>query len=78
MKKTKTFSQKRIAIEARSRRKVAKAWKQKSESSRYHMAAAKELCEQTMTKLKGELFDGILLRLRGKNDKKVILSKSVL
>lgn len=55
---------------AKARRKVAVAWKRKGKTLRYRTAVAKELCEQTMYDLKQELFDGILLSLKGHNSKK--------
>lgn len=70
MKKIKTFTEKGKEAEAKARRKVAVAWKRKGKTLRYRTAVAKELCGQTMTELKQELFDGILLSLKGRNSKK--------
>lgn len=70
MKKIMSFTEKRKEAEAKARRKVAMAWKRKGETLRYRTAVVKELCGQSMAELKNELFDGILLCLKGRNSKK--------
>lgn len=72
MKKIKIISERRKDAEAKARRMVAMAWKQKNGTLRYRTAAAKELCGQAIVELKQELFDGILLRLKEPNSNKSV------
>ncbi len=62
-------SKRRVArskrIEANARRKVAMNWDKIAYGDRYRRAAAKELCRRTTFLLEEELFDGILLNLKG-------------
>ncbi len=62
-------SKRRVArskrIEANARRKVAMDWDKIAQGTRYRKAAAKEFCRRTTFQLEEELFDGILLNLKG-------------
>lgn len=70
MNNTKKANQKRIQAEANARRQVAKSWALVAQSVRYRKAAVKESCDRLTQILEEELFDGILLNLRGCNDMK--------
>lgn len=50
--------------EAKSRRKIAKDWEYLGKSKRYQKFAVKESCQRSTSKMKEELYDGILLNLR--------------
>lgn len=63
-------NQKRIQAEANARRKVAKNWELVARSVKYRKAAAKESCGRLTQILEEELFDGILLSLKGRNGMK--------
>jgi len=63
-------NQKRIQAEASARRKVAKSWELVAKGVKYRKAAAKESCGRLTQILEGELFDGILLNLKGRNGMK--------
>ena len=63
-------NQKCIQAEANARRKVAKSWALLAKCVRYRKAAAKESCDRLTQILEGELFDGILLNLKGRNGMK--------
>lgn len=63
-------NQKRIQAEANARRKVAKSWELVARGIKYRKAAAKESCGRLTQILEGELFDGILLNLKGRNGMK--------
>ena len=63
-------NQKRIQAEASARRKVAKRWELVAKGVKYRKAAAKESCGRLTQILEGELFDGILLNLKGRNGMK--------
>ena len=63
-------NQKRIQAEANARRKVAKSWELVARGVKYRKAAAKESCGRLTQILEGELFDGILLNLKGRNGMK--------
>ncbi len=56
--------------EANARRKVAKSWELVAKGVKYRKAAAKESCGRLTQILEGELFDGILLNLKGRNGMK--------
>lgn len=56
--------------EASARRKVAKSWELVAKGVKYRKAAAKESCGRLTQILEGELFDGILLNLKGRNGMK--------
>lgn len=58
------------AKEAKIRRKVAKRWDKIAKSVSYQKASTREWCKCETSKLKDELFDGILINLREKNSKK--------
>jgi len=63
-------NQKRIQAEANARRKVAKSWELVARGIKYRKAAAKESCGRLTQILEDELFDGILLNLKGRNGMK--------
>lgn len=63
-------NQKRIQAEANARRKVAKSWELVARGIKYRKAAAKESCGRLTQILEEELFDGILLNLKGRNGMK--------
>ncbi|MGM9686437.1 MAG: hypothetical protein ACI3YI_09485 [Bacteroidaceae bacterium] len=63
-------NQKRIQAEANARRKVAKSWDLVARGVKYRKAAAKESCGRLTQILEEELFDGILLNLKGRNGMK--------
>lgn len=56
--------------EANAQRKVAKSWELVARSGKYRKAAAKESCGRLTQIMEGELFDGILLNLKGRNGMK--------
>ena len=60
----------RKQVEANARRKVVKAWARLANGTKYQTAAVKDVCERTTLQMEEELFDGILLNLRGKNNVK--------
>ena len=62
--------QKVRAKEAKARRKIAKRWDKITQSVSYQKASTRECCRCETSKLKDELFDGILINLREKNSKK--------
>lgn len=70
MNKKISVSERRKETEAKTRRRVARAWAKKGETLFYRTAAAKELCGQAIAELRQELFDGILLQLKEPNNKK--------
>jgi hypothetical protein len=63
-------NQKRIQAEANARRKQAKSWALVAQGVKYRKAAVKESCDCLTQILEEELFDGILLNLRGRNGMK--------
>ena len=63
-------NQKRIQAEANARRKVAKSWELVAKGFKYRKAAAKESCGRLTQILEEELFDGIILNLKGRNGMK--------
>lgn len=63
-------NQKRIQAEANARRKVAKSWELVGKVFKYRKAAAKESCGRLTQILEEELFDGIILNLKGRNGMK--------
>lgn len=63
-------NQKRVYAEANARRKVAKRWTLVAQGVKYRKAAVKESCDRLTRVLEEELFDGILLNLRGRNGKR--------
>ena len=56
--------------EAKIRRKIAKRWGLIEQGLKYRKAAAKEACKLSVLQMEDELFNGILLNLRGKNSEK--------
>lgn len=60
----------RKQVEANARRKVVKAWTKLANGAKYQKAAIKAVCERTTLQMEEELFDGILLNLRDKNNVK--------
>lgn len=61
---------KRKQSEAKARRKVAEKWAYVASLDVYQRAAAKEACYINTAKIKQECFDGILLNLNERNNKK--------
>lgn len=57
---------KRKQSEANARRKVAMNWDRIAHGIRYKKAATKEFCRRTTLLMEEELFDGILLNLKGR------------
>lgn len=57
---------KRKRAEANARRKIAMDWDRVAHGIRYKRAAAKEFCRRTTLQMEEELFDGILLNLKGR------------
>lgn len=62
--------QKTRAKESKIRRKIAKRWDKIARSVSYQKASVREYSRCETSKLKDELFDGILMNLREKNSKK--------
>ena len=60
----------RKQVEANARRKVVKAWARLANGTKYQTAAVKDVCDRTTLQMEEELFDGILLNLRDKNNVK--------
>ena len=60
----------RKQVEANARRKVVKAWTKLANGTKYQKAAARAVCKRTTLQMEEELFDGILLNLRDKNNVK--------
>ena len=60
----------RKQVEANARRKVVKAWTKLANGIKYQKAAARAVCQRTTLQMEEELFDGIILNLRDKNNVK--------
>ena len=69
--------QQRVKAEAEARRKIAQNWERLGRSAKYQKSAAKMSCRNLTQALKEELFDGILLNLRG-DDKSYRCQKRIL
>lgn len=57
--------QKRIKAEAKAQRVLNENWERLERSAKYQKSAAKMSCSHLTQTIKEELFDGILLNLRG-------------
>lgn len=60
----------RKEVEAKARRKLARNWAKVERGLKYRKSTTSISCGRITSQLKEELFDGILMNLRGKNNQK--------
>ncbi len=66
-KTTNAKKQKATRKEAKARRKIAQDWSNISKGVKYQKATARVGCGRVTSRLKNELFDGILMNLQKRN-----------